>query len=915
MQGFVGFSVRRVDDIFVALVGLQENDGARARVAVRGVADEGLLGQLEAFGFALTGLDQRDQGWIDEVVVAVPVHGPDRMSRPRERHRGSPARSLRDIADRGRDNPLRSPAPADAYFEPIPGGRGQRSFDPTSQKGLAMKAQAAPGSIAIDPGVAPFVDIERELVSLADTDFTDVSAVVLSAGDARAGMVGEIAANGFGVPVFVVGDTDEHLDVHGVAGVLPSDAGDAGYSGRVVERAAARYDERVLPPFFGALAAYERRGYSAFDCPGHQGGQFFRRHPAGRRLVDFFGENLFRADLCNADVAMGDLLIHEGAPYDAERHAAGVFNADRTYFVLNGTSASNKVALGALLTPGDVVLFDRNNHKSVHHGALLLSRATPVYLETARNAFGLIGGIDEHCFDEVYIRDRIARVAPGKERDQRPVRLAVIQLGTYDGTIYNARRVVDRIGGLCDYILFDSAWVGYEQFIPMMRDCSPLLLDLGPEDPGIIVTQSVHKQQAGFSQASQIHKKDGHIAGQDRYVNHDRFNNAFMMQASTSPFYPIFASLDVNAQMHAGGSGERLWRHAVEVGIEARKLMLRELTMIRPFVPERVHDVRWEDAPTEEIASNREYFAFVPGERWHGFDGYAEDQYFVDPNKLLLTTPGIDPATGEYEAFGIPATILATYLRDNGIVPEKCDLNSILFLLTPAETLPKMQNLVAALVRFEQLVRDDAPLEKVLPGVAAEHPERYAGYTIRRLAQEMHDFYAERDVKRLQKAMFREEHFPQAALAAALANDEFMRGNVELVALRGAGPARARAWARRRSRGSGAAPRRTADRRLPGPRRLGRTAPMPPKRAREAPPPSPSASCPLPARRPATRRARRPPPPARAPRACRPRAHARRTPTLIQMPAAAAAEPARARPPRPPATSRPRPRRSARNDP
>ncbi len=235
--------------------------------------------------------------------------------------------------------------------------------------------------------------------------------------------------------------------------------------------------------------------------------------PPGRRLVDFFGHNLFRADLCNADVSMGDLLIHEGAPYDAEAHAATVFHSDETYFVLNGTSASNKVALGALLTPGDVVLFDRNNHKSVHHGALFLAGATPVYLETARNAFGLIGGIDEHCFDESYIRERVAKVAPEKATAERPIRLAVIQLGTYDGTIYNARQVVDRIGGLCDYILFDSAWVGYEQFIPMMRDCSPLLLELGENDPGIIVTQSVHKQQAGFSQASQIHKKDSHIKG------------------------------------------------------------------------------------------------------------------------------------------------------------------------------------------------------------------------------------------------------------------------------------------------------------------------------------------------------------------------------------------------------------------
>lgn len=226
--------------------------------------------------------------------------------------------------------------------------------------------------------------------------------------------------------------------------------------------------------------------------------------------MEYFGEMLFRSDLCNADVAMGDLLIHEGAPCIAQQHAAKVFNADKTYFVLNGTSSSNKVVLNALLTPGDLVLFDRNNHKSNHHGALLQAGATPVYLETARNPYGFIGGIDAHCFEESYLRELITEVAPQRAKEARPFRLAVIQLGTYDGTIYNARQVVDKIGHLCDYILFDSAWVGYEQFIPMMADCSPLLLDLNENDPGILVTQSVHKQQAGFSQTSQIHKRQPH---------------------------------------------------------------------------------------------------------------------------------------------------------------------------------------------------------------------------------------------------------------------------------------------------------------------------------------------------------------------------------------------------------------------
>ena len=87
------------------------------------------------------------------------------------------------------------------------------------------------------------------------------------------------------------------------------------------------------------------------------------------------------------------------------KFAAKVFNADKTYFVLNGTSAANKVVTNALLTRGDLVLFDRNNHKSNHHGALIQAGATPVYLEAARNPFGFIGGIDEHCFDDAYLRN------------------------------------------------------------------------------------------------------------------------------------------------------------------------------------------------------------------------------------------------------------------------------------------------------------------------------------------------------------------------------------------------------------------------------------------------------------------------------------------------------------------------------
>jgi len=630
--------------------------------------------------------------------------------------------------------------------------------------------------IAVSRELASALSTHREVVTLDNTDFTDVAAVVITVAESYSGILALLKRTGFNLPVFMFSPQPVETPA-GVDAVIDGKA----QEWLELEAAACRYEENLLPPFFDTLSQYVAMDNSTFACPGHQHGAFFKKHPAGRQFFDFFGENVFRADMCNADVKLGDLLIHEGSAKHAQKFAAKVFNADKTYFVLNGTSAANKVVTNALLTRGDLVLFDRNNHKSNHHGALIQAGATPVYLEAARNPFGFIGGIDDRCFDEAYLREQIREVAPEKAREARPFRLAVIQLGTYDGTIYNARQVIDKIGQLCDYILFDSAWVGYEQFIPMMADSSPLLLDLNEKDPGIFVTQSVHKQQAGFSQTSQIHKKDNHIRGQARFCPHKRLNNAFMLHASTSPFYPLFAALDVNAKIHEGESGRRLWAECVELGIEARKAIIANCKMIKPFIPPVVAGRPWQDHPTHAIASELRFFSFEPGAKWHGFEGYAEEQYFVDPCKLLLTTPGIDAESGEYTDFGIPATILAHYLREKGIVPEKCDLNSILFLLTPAESAEKMAQLVAMLGQFEQHIEDDTPLADVLPTIWKKYPVRYRDYTLRQLCQEMHDLYVSFDVKDLQKAMFRKESLPTVAMNPQDANQAFIRGNVELV--------------------------------------------------------------------------------------------------------------------------------------
>ena len=640
--------------------------------------------------------------------------------------------------------------------------------------------------IAFTDSVKPWISSieDRTCIPINETDFTNIGAVVVSASEMD--VLDNEQIRSFGIPAIVMVVDPSHtisFDMERIAAVIDVTSTSINDYKGTIEQIVSSYEALILPPFFKALSDYVGDNNAQFDCPGHQGGQFFAKHPTGRAFYDFFGEHIFRADLCNADVKLGDLLIHEGYAHDAQAHAAAVYNADKTYFVLNGTSSANKVVLNALLTPGDIILYDRNNHKSICHGGLVMSGATPIYLETARNPFGSIGGILERCFDESYIRTLIGEKDPNKAKADRPIRLAVIQLGTYDGTIYNARQVVDKIGHLCDYIFFDSAWVGYEQFIPMMKDCSPLLLELGPNDPGILVTQSVHKQQAGFSQTSQIHKKDKHIKGQDRYVDHKRFNNSFMMHASTSPFYPLFASLDVNAKIHEGELGKQLWRECIELGIDARKSVLSHCKYLRPLVPPIVHGKKWEEGNTQEMANDVSYFAFEPNAKWHSFKGYGEGQYFIDPCKFQLITPGINVETGAYEDFGIHANILANYLRENRIIPEKCDLNTILFLMTPAESKAKMDALVDQLVRFEELIERNAPMEEVLPSIYYSHLDKYKGYRIRQLCQEMHDFYKDRNVSTLQQRLFSKAHFPEYVMNPQEANFEFQRNKGELVSL------------------------------------------------------------------------------------------------------------------------------------
>lgn len=564
-----------------------------------------------------------------------------------------------------------------------------------------------------------------------------------------------------------------------------------------------QYAETLKTPFFGALVDYAEQGNQLWTCPGHNGGIFYNRSPIGRIFVEHLGEAVFRDDLDNSVLDLGDLLVHEGPALKAQKEAAVIFGAEKTYFVLNGTSASNKIVLSALVAEGDLVLFDRNNHKAAHHGALFLGGAIPVFLETDRNAYGLIGPMYHEALDEKTIREKI-RTNPlitDKEawRRERPFRVAVVEQCTYDGTIYNAQMILDKIGHLCDYILFDEAWAGFMKFHPLFAGRFAMgLKGLDETSPGIIATQSTHKQLASFSQASQIHTKDSHIRGQTRRIEHRRFNETFLVHASTSPFYPLFASLDVGAQMMKGRSGVVLWDDTIRLGIEWRKkvrAIRREFEekegdplrrwFFDPFVPDTVKGpdgkVPWESLSTDELAGSAKYWELTPGADWHGFTHVAPDYAMTDPNKLTVLTPGFNRHTGEYAEHGVPAPIVAQYLRENRIVPEKNDLNSLLFLLTPGVESSKAGTLISGLVAFKRLHDDNVPLEEAMPEFVRRRPNRYKGVRLRDLCADFHAFHREHGTSTLQRKQFEPGHLPEMVMTPKEAVQQLTRNNVDYV--------------------------------------------------------------------------------------------------------------------------------------
>ena len=545
-----------------------------------------------------------------------------------------------------------------------------------------------------------------------------------------------------------------------------------------VAQAAQQYETENVPGFLRDLINFADEKPVSYTTPGHHNGQFYEKHPAGVVFKKFFGDNMLRADVSDTVAELGDTLTHGGTPLDSEQEAAQAFNADKVYYVTNGTTSSNTICANAVLSEGDLVLFDRNNHKSLYNSALIMTGAKPVYLPTSRNPLGLIGPVISDDLDEEKIRAEIAKVDPERAKAKRPFRMAVLQLETFDGVFYNAKWLLDKIGKLCDYVLFDCAWGGYEQFVEIMKQLSPLQYKYTADDPGILVTQSIHKQQAGLAQTSQILKKDAHIKGQKRYVDHKHFNNAYLKYVTTSYSYPIYASLTVNTALAKGEAPKKWWEEAMKKGIRFRKTLNQKSKLFKTLNAQEINE-----KSEQELMDNLSYWKMEETDDWHGFKGIAKDEAIISPLKLTVVCPGINLATGKYEETGIPGKVIGEYLTEKRVITCKSDLYSTLFLLTPGERDADLEALLTSFLEFEEYYLRDAPLEQVLPRLVKQNPERYQGYTIRQLCQEMHEYYAKNEIYKLQQDLFLKKTFQDYEMTPAEADKLFMKNEGELVDL------------------------------------------------------------------------------------------------------------------------------------
>lgn len=395
-------------------------------------------------------------------------------------------------------------------------------------------------------------------------------------------------------------------------------------------------------PFFEALVHYAKMAKDAWHTPGHSSGYSVKHSKVVRDFYEFFGESLFQSDVSVSVPDLDSLLDPRGVIKEAQELAARAFNARYTFFCTNGTSTSNKVLIQTLLKPGDAILLDRNCHKSVHYG-VVITGAEPIYLmPSVNNRFGIFGPVP---------KQRIIRAMDQAIADGKRLKALILTNCTYDGLIYDIHDIVQEAHKRNVKVIVDEAWFGFANFHPAFYPCA---MAAGAD----YATQSTHKTMSAFSQASMIHVNDP-----DFERIREFFQENFNMHTSTSPKYPVIASLDA-ARKQMVMEGYTLLQRTLDLAETLR----RSVNSLKKF---RV--LALEDLISDEL---------------------RDDNIRLDPTKIT-----IDISNSGYTSHEIEHILLTKH----NIQIEKSTFNTLTILLTIGTTYSKVNRLFLALQNIERM--------------------------------------------------------------------------------------------------------------------------------------------------------------------------------------------------------------------
>jgi len=577
----------------------------------------------------------------------------------------------------------------------------------------------------------------------------------------------EIRFKNADIPIYLYGETrtSEHIpndilrELHGFIHMFEDTPE---FVARHIIREAKSYLDGLAPPFFKALMNYAQDGSYSWHCPGHSGGVAFLKSPVGQMFHQFFGENMLRADVCNSVEELGQLLDHTGPIAQSEKNAARIFNADHCFFVTNGTSTSNKMVWHHTVAPGDVVVVDRNCHKSILH-SIIMTGAVPVFLTPTRNHFGIIGPIPESEFSPETIKKKIAAnpLLAGVDTTQVKPRILTLTQSTYDGVLYNTETIKNKLDGWIDTLHFDEAWLPHAAFHKFYAKYHAMSkYGVRPKDAVVYATQSTHKLLAGLSQASQVLVQDSQNNKLDRHL----FNEAYLMHTSTSPQYAIIASCDVAAAMMEPPGGTALVEESIREALDFRRAMRK---VDKEFGKDWWFKVWGPEKLASEGIGNRDDWVLNANEKWHGFGNLSPGFNMLDPIKSTIITPGLD-VSGKFAKTGIPASIVTKFLAEHGVVVEKTGLYSFFIMFTIGITKGRWNTLLTALQQFKDDYDKNAPLWRILPEFCAAHP-MYERLGLRDLSHSIHEMYAKGDIARLVTEMYLSDLHPAMKPADAYA--------------------------------------------------------------------------------------------------------------------------------------------------